>query len=837
MVTRPSLTLPQTSGKFDMERPLPTGSASSSSESLTDTRRTGATVSEPVKPRFSTTLKYSQMPLPTPPDSAGLEGYKLQLTLMPPTPGQVPAGYSSQLKARRKSQVLPYLLTVEDVEGDDQSECFSPSSTNYSAASEFGGPFSRSRDSEYTSSDAPPPVPPISPSVSNMSKVGSKRKSSRLSIQTSATDLMKEFNPEEAVVPRQPTTTSLIVLNEERRATMQSEAALMAGSIPMTPLTPNTPISPSLPLAKAMRGSGLSLAERRALAKSGAKIPTPLASPNTVEGCDDGLLTSPPPLTSRSAAHVEAGRLATPRTATPRTAGFNNVPKQEVSTPRSASFAVLPAPPTALPTPRSAAMFSPTRTSIFGSYIPHQNVPVAKSPANASFKSPKSATFSPRSVAFSPIHEDVDREKLRTPTAVNMLVERAQESQQGFVSGLMSPVILNQFQTLWNVANAQLMINQIFDLGMFREDSFTFTGAEHFTFGADATAAFYRLSAHPSHQQDALFSDLKIHRSNPVTQFEVPVIHLQLEAPTLEASGVVALIYPQVAGMVIEDKKVKKNPKLDVGDEAECCRLVYEPNKGFALFHPAKDEEGGWLNIVVTGRVGFDVIGADGSISICSSTHDEPLVTLDFTSTQLTINTAACNTINSFYIVDVAVAAVLTVATVEGRRLRAIQEDLDRILAYELATSPEMTQMSPQAGPGYQPNFDFSFAAAVGREGQDPSRRRPSAMKKKAGISRTLDDFLKALVRFLKALSGKKQKKARKTSVLSHNSQTPPATTAQGLAPPRNIFEEFEFPFQRESQSIHSRNNSYPTVEVNLPRPPSAAYIRDRGSRDLSTHH
>ncbi|KAK6337889.1 hypothetical protein TWF696_001367 [Orbilia brochopaga] len=802
-----SLGLPRPSAKFEMERPMSSRSAASSSESLAESSQKG-------KPRFSsTTLKYSQKPLPTPPDSAGLEGYKLQLTLMPPTPGQVPSGYASQsIKTTKKT--LPYLLTVEDME--DDTECFSPSSTNYSAPSEFGGStYSRGRDLESEAGDAPP-VPPLS-FVSKHAPT--KRKSSRLSIQTSATDLLKESSIDETIVPKP---LNLKRINESRKASLLlgDTAPMSAVLAPTTPLTPQTPISPSLPLAKAVRSSGMSLAERRAKAKSGAKIPipTPLASPSQAEN-KEGLPTSPPPLTSRSAAHVEAGRLATPRTATPRTATFGPIPKPEVSTPRSATFATLPAPPTcaaAMPTPRSAAMFSPTRTQVFGSYIPHKNVPVT-SPAKASFKSPQSATFSPRCIAFSPIHEDVDREKLRTPTAVNMLVERAQEHQQGFVSGLMSPVVLNQFQTLWNVANAQVLLNQTFQMGMFREDSFTFTGAEHYTFGADATAAFYRLSAHPSHQQDALFSDLKIHRANPATQFEVPVIHLQLEAPTLESSGVVALIYPQVAGM-LEDKKpdIKKQPKLDVGDEAECCRLVYEPGKGFALFHPAKDEEGGWLSIAVTGRVGFDVIGANGSISICSSTHDEPLVTLDFATAQLTINTAACNTINSFYIVDVAVAAVMTVATVEGRRLRAIQEDLDQILAYELATDTQ----SPQAEGPYQPDFDFSFATAVGRKPLQGNRKRAGDPRKKSGISRALDDFLKALVRLLKSLGGKKHKKTKVPSEATNWSR--PQQKAG------NRLDEFQFPFQQESQGTPSEESNYPTTH--LPRPPSAAYMPRRSS-------
>ncbi|KAF3921189.1 hypothetical protein ABW21_db0202924 [Orbilia brochopaga] len=797
-----TLGLPRPSAKFDMERPMSSRSAASSSESLAESS------GQKGKGRFSsTTLKYSQKPLPTPPDSAGLEGYKLQLTLMPPTPS-VPAAYTSQtVKATKKT--LPYLLTVDDME--DDTECFSPSSTNYSAPSEFGGSnYSRGRDLESEAGDAPP-VPPLS----FVSKTApTKRKSSRLSIQTSATDFLRESSIDETIVPKP---LNLKRINEARKPSLLGDTAPMSAVLPpTTPLTPQTPISPSLPLAKAVRSSGMSLAERRARAKSGANIPipTPLASPSQAEN-NEGLPTSPPPLTSRSAAHVEAGRLATPRTATPRTATFGPVPRPEVSTPRSASFATLPAPPTCaatMPTPMSAAMFSPTRTQVFGSYIPHQNVPVT-SPAKASFKSPKSATFSPRSIAFSPIHEDVDREKLRTPVAVNMLVERAQEHQQGFVSGLMSPVIMNQYQTLWNVANAQVLINQTFQMGMFREDSFTFTGAEHFTFGADATAAFYRLSAHPSHQQDALFSDLKIHRANPATQFEIPVIHLQLEAPTLESSGVVALIYPQVAGMLEDKKPDIKKSKLDVGDEAECCRLVYEPSKGFALFHPAKDEEGGWLSIAVTGRVGFDVIGANGSISISSSTHDDPLVTLDFATAQLTINTAACNTINSFYIVDVAVAAVMTVATVEGRRLRAIQEDLDQILAYELATDTQ----SPLAEGPYQPDFDFSFATAVGRK---PAH----AGKKKSGIGRAMDDFLKALVRILKTIGGGKKQKHKKTKVPSDATNWTQQPHQKGA----NTLDGFQFPFQQELQGGEEEEGRYPPAH--LPRPPSAAYMPRRSS-------
>lgn len=270
---------------------------------------------------------------------------------------------------------------------------------------------------------------------------------------------------------------------------------------------------------------------------------------------------------------------------------------------------------------------------------------------------------------------------------------------------------------------------------------------------------------------------------------------------------------------MLQDKKsdIKKQPKLDVGEEAECCRLVYEPGKGFALFHPAKDEEGGWLNIAITGRVGFDVIGANGTISICSSTHDDPLVTLDFATAQLTINTAACNTIHSFYIVDVAVAAVMTVATVEGRRLRAIQEDLDQILAYELATDTQ----SPQAEGPFQPDFDFSFATAVGRKPLHANKKRAGDARKKSGISRALDGFLKALTRFLKSLGGKKQKKNRISSEATN--WTPPKQKAA------NRLDEFQFPFQQESRDSSLSNESN-YLTTHLPRPPSAAYLPRRSS-------
>jgi len=321
----------------------------------------------------STTLKYAQKPLPNP-DTSGLEGFQLQFTLMPPTP----VDYQINNPNKRRSQQLPYLLTVAD---DDVEEPFSPQSTNYSAPSEAGSkhdPFPR---------------------------------------------IQSQFYAGKEVVPKQPNTTSMIVLT---------------GRDESNNITSNASTPPQSPGFKPQ-----SLAERR------AKKLSPL---NPSRATQNDPLVSPPPLTSRSAAHVEAGRLCTP----------HEVSKPEVSTPRSASFPVLSMPLPSpgristpqsagfqrLPTPQSASFFSP-RQQKFPVYVPH-------------------SIISPRNVAFSPIHEEVDRETLKTPTGVDMLIKHAQECQDGFLSTFMPHTIRGMYEMLWQVANAQISLNETFSMTQFR---------------------------------------------------------------------------------------------------------------------------------------------------------------------------------------------------------------------------------------------------------------------------------------------------------------------------------------------------------------------------------
>jgi len=277
---------------------------------------------------------------------------------------------------------------------------------------------------------------------------------------------------------------------------------------------------------------------------------------------------------------------------------------------------------------------------------------------------------------------------------------------------------------------------------------------------------------------------------------------------------------------MINEKEDMNQPKLDVGEEEECCRLVYEDGRGFALFHPFKSEEGRWLNIDVEGRVGFDVVGANGRISIKSPTHYEPLVSLDFATSQLSISAAACASVPSFYIVDVAVAAVLTVATVEGRRLRAIQEDLERIIAYESCSSPKVAgSASSRSGsisaagavvgmnvgggcvsprtitpprsllvspvpmnekPKVLP-LDYSFAAAMGRQSDDCDGRRDGKLKQQQ--QQQQQSLLK------KKSIASKLGKAFKGAIKSLNCKSASQKMAASSSPDP-AFEDFQFQFQ-----------------------------------------
>jgi hypothetical protein len=108
--------------------------------------------------------------------------------------------------------------------------------------------------------------------------------------------------------------------------------------------------------------------------------------------------------------------------------------------------------------------------------------------------------------------------------------------------------------------------------------------------------------------------------------------------------------------------------------EKECCKLFWDSEKErYYLFHPGLNKgKGQSFSIRIDGEIGFDVNSARGTVQLLNpAKEDSPLVSLEFSTESLLIDTAGLATVDSFYIVDVAVTAIVTVALVEGRRMRS----------------------------------------------------------------------------------------------------------------------------------------------------------------------
>jgi hypothetical protein len=86
-------------------------------------------------------------------------------------------------------------------------------------------------------------------------------------------------------------------------------------------------------------------------------------------------------------------------------------------------------------------------------------------------------------------------------------------------------------------------------------------------------------------------------------------------------------------------------------------------------YHPGIAESGDACLVEISGDVGFDHLGARGSIKLISVDKDQPLAELGFARSLLFVNTRATARILSEHIVDVTVRTVLVIATVEGRRM------------------------------------------------------------------------------------------------------------------------------------------------------------------------
>ncbi|RPA92382.1 hypothetical protein L873DRAFT_195931 [Choiromyces venosus 120613-1] len=223
---------------------------------------------------------------------------------------------------------------------------------------------------------------------------------------------------------------------------------------------------------------------------------------------------------------------------------------------------------------------------------------------------------------------------------------------------------------------------------------------EHFTFGTTPNNPFYAIYAMRETPQDETFNELTLLRRDPAAGMDISVITLGLEPPSRRISpagdGLITLIYPKEAVLsamspstpLIRDgntgelimspqsktQEARAKEAIQKAYATECCRLSWNAQRRrYYLYHPGVADGGDAYLVEITGEVGFDHLGAKGSIKLINVDTNETMVELDFARSLLFVNTRATGKIPSDYIVDVAVCAVLTVATVEGRRMRIVR--------------------------------------------------------------------------------------------------------------------------------------------------------------------
>ena len=158
---------------------------------------------------------------------------------------------------------------------------------------------------------------------------------------------------------------------------------------------------------------------------------------------------------------------------------------------------------------------------------------------------------------------------------------------------------------------------------------------------------------------------------------------LTLQPPSRQlppCDGLIAEIYPKTAAlMALEDAKSIASEAeaanfIRKASEKETCRLLWNHEKQkYHLYHPSLNGSKGQSFVIhfEGGTAGFDVGDAKGTIRLVNVASGENLAALEFGTATLLVNTSATAKLESLYIVDVAVTAILLVAIVEGRRVRA----------------------------------------------------------------------------------------------------------------------------------------------------------------------
>jgi hypothetical protein len=233
--------------------------------------------------------------------------------------------------------------------------------------------------------------------------------------------------------------------------------------------------------------------------------------------------------------------------------------------------------------------------------------------------------------------------------------------------------------------------------------SFNPTPSESFTFQSSASVPFYSFSTSKLAPNDTSFSECLLQRHDPAKGSIISIMSHEIEPLSRRLppqDGLVTLLYPKAAAMMAVDTKANpvshsqaaSNAKgknrisrqlstnttqkcVVEAAEKECSRLLWDnEKKRYHLWHPGLNKgRGQSFAISIEGTVGFDIPGARGEIKISTSVEGKgqlTLASLEFGTAMLLVDTSASREVDSYYIVDVAVASLLAVALVEGRRLR-----------------------------------------------------------------------------------------------------------------------------------------------------------------------
>ncbi|KAI9670808.1 MAG: hypothetical protein M1829_004697 [Trizodia sp. TS-e1964] len=252
---------------------------------------------------------------------------------------------------------------------------------------------------------------------------------------------------------------------------------------------------------------------------------------------------------------------------------------------------------------------------------------------------------------------------------------------------------------LWEAANGQTVRDggRIFALKVTRDGaidpstgSFSPTISESFSFGASKEAPFYTLKTIAETSFNPTYRECAINRHDPRKGNPVSIMFFSLESPERRlppGDGLITEIYPKVAAMMALDQINELSMAKGAGEtdqeneaqravrkaaEKECCRLIWNSEiQKYQLLHPGLNGgKGQRFTAHIEGQAGFDLPGGRGIVKLVNEKDQSTLASLEFGTSTLLIDTSATALVDSFYIVDVAVAAIFTIALVEGRRLR-----------------------------------------------------------------------------------------------------------------------------------------------------------------------